>query len=146
MLTLILLGLASAGCIVWAVKSDWDIEEFAIGLAVVMCLSFVITVLTLCNRGKRFENTIEQYKNIKTQVEDYNSLPDSAKLISLEYDIREDVLAMNNTISKHEVMSQSIWKGLWYSEEVGNLPKLHLIGKNENELPQATELPTDQNQ
>lgn len=146
MLTLILLGLASAGCIVWAVKSDWDIEEFAIGLAVVMCLSFVITVLTLCNRGKRFENTIEQYKNLKTQVEDYNSLPDSAKLISLEYDIREDVLAMNNTISKHKVMHESIWKGLWYSEEVGNLPKLHLIGKNENELPQATELPTDQNQ
>ena len=146
MLTLILLGLASVGCIVWAVKSDWDIEEFAIGLAVVMCLSFVITVLTLCNRGKRFENTIEQYKNLKTQVEDYNSLPDSAKLISLEYDIREDVLAMNNTISKHKVMHESIWKGLWYSEEVGNLPKLHLIGKNENELPQTTELPTDQNQ
>ena len=146
MLTIILMVLAAAGCIVWAVKSDWDIEEVAIALAIVMCICVIVTLLTLCNRGKRFDYTIEKYNNLKAQVEDYNSLPDSAKLISLEYDIRDDVLDMNNTISKHEVMSQSIWKGLWFSEEVGNLPKLHIIGKNDNELPQATELPTDQNQ
>lgn len=146
MLTLILLGLAAAGCIVWAVKSDWDSKEVAIILAIVMCIIIVITLLTLCNRGKRFDYTIEKYNNIKAQVEDYNSLPDSAKLISLEYDIREDVLDMNNTISKHNVMSQSIWKGLWFSEEVGNLPKLHIIRKSDNEMTQATELPTDQKQ
>lgn len=136
MLTIILLAAITIGCIIWSCKSDWDVQDVAIAFAIVMCLSLSIVLLTLCNRGKRFEYAKQEYLNLKTQVEEYNSLPDSCKLVTFEYDIRKDVLAMNNKISRHAVMHKSIWKGPWFSEEIGQLPKLHIVAKTNNDIIQ----------
>lgn len=140
MLTLILLAAIIIGLIIWACNSDWDVQEAAICTSIVVGVIFIIVCLTLCNRGKRFDLVKEEYGNLKMQVEEYNSLPDSCKLVTFEYDIRKDVLAMNNKISRHEVMSKSIWRGLWFSEEIGRLDKLHVIAKADTREPeQSTE-------
>ena len=138
MLTLILLAAIVVGLIVWACKSDWEEQEVAICASIVFGIVFIIVCLTLCNRGKRFDYVKETYANLKTQVEEYNSLPDSCKLVTFEYDIRKDVLEMNNKISRHEVMSKSIWKGLWFSEEIGRLDKLHILGKADTRESEQT--------
>jgi len=130
MLTLILLAAIFAVCVIWERKAGYQNEDLAFGTAIFFGLALAITVLTLCNKGKRFERTKEEYRNLEMQVAEYNTLPDSVKIMSLEYDIRKDVLEMNNTISKHKVMSKSLWIGPWNSEEIGRLPKLHIVSKD----------------
>lgn len=140
MLTLILLAAIVIGLIIWTCKSYWDAHEVAFYLTIIFSGVFIIVCLTLCNRGKRFDLVKEEYGNLKMQVEEYNSLPDSCKLVTFEYDIRKGVLSMNDKISRHKVMSKSIWRGLWFSEEIGRLDKLHIIGKadtRESEQPTA---------
>ena len=94
-------------------------------------LAIIVLPLDLINRNARFEYQIERYNNVQQMVEEYNSLPDSSahRIESLEADIRDKILDVNNTIAEHKVMSKSLWTGPWYSEKVGNLPKLSLNGK-----------------
>lgn len=109
--------------------SDWEHWGIVSLIAAVVVAVFMVVVpLTLINRNSRFEYTAEEYNNMKSLVEQYNNCPDSSafRIVSLEQDIREDVLDMNNTISEHKVMSKSPWVGPWYSEKVGRLEKLKL--------------------
>jgi hypothetical protein len=57
-------------------------------------------------------------------------MPDSCKIVSFEYDIREDVLKMNNIVSNHKVMSKSPWVSVWHSKEIGKLEKLKIYHEN----------------
>ncbi len=95
-------------------------------VAFVVTLALFVLSLTLINRQAKFNYIIEQHDNLELMVKSYNVQSDAIKIESLEYDIREKVLEMNNTISKHKVMSQSIWVNPWYSETVGNLKKLEV--------------------
>jgi len=98
-----------------------------------LCLAAIVCLLTLININNRFEEEKEHYANLKMQVEDYNALPDSCKNVSFEYDIREDVLRMNNDISDHKVMSRSPWVNIWYCKDIGKLEKLQIYHENKNE-------------
>ena len=97
-----------------------------------LCVSFIAGLvlipmsLSLINIGNRFNYIIEKYDNLKLQVETYNKMEDPTKIASFGYDIRKEVLRMNNQISKHKVMSNSVWVSCWYSKKVGNLEKLKL--------------------
>lgn len=128
MLTIITLLTLGAGFFWLGVRKE---AAPATLLGCALCLAAVISLLTLINIGKRFEEEKENYLNLKMQVEDYNALPDSCKNISFEYDIREDVLRMNNAISRHKVMSRSLWANLWHSKEIGDLEKLRVYGPRE---------------
>ena len=128
MLTIITLLVLGALCLWYGIKKEADF----IGVCgLLFSAAAVVCLLTLINIGKRFEEEKEHYANLKMQVEDYNALPDSCKNISFEYDIREDVLRMNNNISNHKVMSRSPWLNLWRSKEIGNLEKLRVYGPRE---------------
>ncbi len=128
MFTFIILSVIVAICILWFIFDAWY-DEVAVLIGCIAFFILLILTVSLCNRNKRFDNIKEQYENIKMQVDDYNNLPDSIKNVSFEYDMRKNVIKMNDVISEHKVMSKSIWTGPWYSEEVGNLEKLHLIMK-----------------
>ena len=128
MLTIIILLTLGAGLFWLGVKKE---TAPATLLGGALCLAAVVCLLTLININKRFEEEKEHYANLKMQVEDYNTLPDSCKNISFEYDIREDVLRMNNSISNHKVMSRSPWVNLWHSKEIGDLEKLRVYGPRE---------------
>ena len=91
----------------------WVVGTFFINLGV-FC--------SLININREFDYTIEKYNNLKVLVEEYNEKADSTGYPELEYDIRKQVVEMNNEISRHKVMHDSPWNGSWYSEEVGNLP------------------------
>lgn len=95
-------------------------------VAFIVALALFIISLTLINRQAKFNYIIEQHDNLELMVNSYNVQSNAIKVESLEYDIREKVLEMNNTVSKHKVMSQSIWVKPWYSETVGNLKKLEV--------------------
>lgn len=129
MLTFIILSVIVAGFALWAIFDEWNREISSI-FGGVFLFVLILCAISLCNRGNRFENIKEQYTNIKMQVDDYNNLPDSLKNVSFEYDLRNNVVEMNNTVSEHKVMSKSIWTGPWYSEEVGILEKLHISPKH----------------
>lgn len=124
-ITLLTLGAAS----LWYGIKKW--AEFATVFGVLSCAAAIICLLTLININKRFEEGKENYLNLKAQVDDYNALPDSCKNVSFEYDIRHDVLRMNNEISRHKVMSRSPWTNLWHSREIGDLEKLRVYGPQE---------------
>lgn len=130
MLTICLLAIISivSGLFGFHSKNDYDVLKtccLGTGLILFICL------LTLININSRFEFTKESYFNLRTQVDSYNSIPDSCKNISFEYDIRKDLLKINNIISKHKVMSKSPWLNIWYSKEIGSLEKLNVYGKKE---------------
>lgn len=123
MLTLVILLVTSVTCIVLGYIYDNGFVGF-IGFCAISCS--IILLLSLINISSRFQVEIEEYNNLKAQIEAYNTLPDSCKDVSFEFDLRRDVIEMNNKISKHKVMSKSGWSNLWNSEEIGDLPKLEL--------------------
>lgn len=129
MLTFIILITVLVGFALWFIFDEWN-REIPSVLGGLFLFILILCAISLCNRNNRFENIKEQYTNIKMQVDDYNNLPDSLKNVSFEYDLRNNVVEMNNTISKHKVMSKSIWTGPWYSKEVGKLEKLHILPKH----------------
>lgn len=126
MLTLVILLVTSVTCIVLGYIYDNGFVGF-IGFCAISCL--IILLLSLININSRFQVEIEEYNNLKAQIEAYNALPDSCKDVSFEFDLRRDVIAMNNKISKHKVMSKSGWSNLWNSEEIGSLEKLNIYEK-----------------
>lgn len=126
MLTLVILLVTSVTCIVLGYIYDNGFVGF-IGFCAISCL--IILLLSLININSRFQVEIEEYNNLKAQIEAYNALPDSCKDVSFEFDLRRDVIAMNNKISKHKVISKSGWSNLWNSEEIGSLEKLNIYEK-----------------
>ena len=99
----------------------WDLTLVAMW-AIIAFLADLIVFCSLVNINREFDYTIEKYNNLKTLVVEYNEKADSTGYPELEYDIRKQVVEMNNEISKHKIMHDSPWNGPWYSEKVGNLP------------------------
>ena len=126
MLILVILLVTSVTCIVLGYIYDNGFVGF-IGFWAIFCL--IILLLSLINIRSRFQVEIEEYNNLKAQIEAYNALPDSCKDVSFEFDLRRDVIAVNNKISKHKVMSKSPWVNIWYSKEIGSLDKLNVYEK-----------------
>ena len=62
--------------------------------------------------------------NLKAQVE----YIDKDDIVTSE-NLRNQVLNMNNTIDSHRVYHKNIWIGDFYSEKIGNLPKLEWKSK-----------------
>lgn len=107
-------------------------NDYTVPVIFWLAIAFLLNLgiyASLVNIGKEFEYTIEKYGNLKTLVEEYNETVDSTGYPELEYDIRKQVVDMNNEISEHKVMRKSIWKGPWYSKEIGDLPKLSVKRK-----------------
>ena len=132
MLTFILVGafFIVPLAIVIAIYAKGEYCNIALNFIIVIAFLLNIAIYTsLVNIGKEFEYTIEKYDNLKTLVEEYNETVDSTGYPELEYDIRKQVVDMNNEISEHKVMRKSIWKGPWYSKEIGALPKLSVKRK-----------------
>ncbi len=128
MLTVIIVLTLFVGCFAWAFFDEKH-RDCSISIGTISGFALVIILFSFINIGNRFNYIVEKYDNLKLQVEEYNNMSEPIKVSSLEYDIREDVLEMNNTISKHKVMSQGVWTSCWYSKKVGNLEKLKLSSK-----------------
>lgn len=128
MLTVIIVLTLFVGCFAWAFFDEKHMD-CSMSIGTMSGIALVIILFSFINIGNRFNYIVEKYNNLKLQVEEYNNMSEHIKVSSLEYDIREDVLEMNNTISKHKVMSQSVWTSCWYSKKVGNLEKLKLSSK-----------------
>lgn len=129
MLTLIILGISLLLSIILIVlgKHFWcDACEY-IGVAILSCaiVCFVTVACFSIDRKNYFKYQIEEYENVKMQVEAYNRDTTTIENITL----RQSVLDENNMVSKNKVFSKSKWVGPWYSEEIGNLEKLEMRKK-----------------
>ncbi len=90
----------------------------------VICMGGLIgSCCSLVNIKTRFAETKEQCLNAKAIAESYDN-SDKDRIEAL--DLMQLVYEENNTIIKHRTHSQSLWDGLWYSEEIGNLPLITL--------------------
>ena len=87
-----------------------------IALAVCACIGITLE--------SDWEYTEAQYYNLKAQVE----YIDKDDIVTSE-NLRNQVLHMNNTIDSHRVYHKNIWVGDFYSEKIGNLPKLEWKSK-----------------
>ena len=65
-----------------------------------------------------------KYYNLKQQIE----YVDKDDIVTSE-NLRNQVLEMNNEIDAHRIYSKNIWFGYFYSERIGNLPKLEWKSK-----------------
>lgn len=133
MLTLILLGIffivPLVTCIVLYVKEN----DYAAPVIIWLVIAFLLNLCTyasLININKSFEYTVERYDNLKKS---FDELYGGNESDFVQYDMRKEVISMNDEISKHKVMHNSIWKGPWYSKEVGELPKISLYRKTNKE-------------
>lgn len=95
--------------------------------AITACLTFIALIICTCigiTLESDWEYTEAQYYNLKTQVE----YVDKDDIVTSE-NLRNQVLHMNNTIDTHRVYHKNMWVGDFYSEKIGNLPKLEWKSK-----------------
>ena len=101
----------------------WFWGDFCCVLACVFGIisAFVLAValIALPIQQSEFDYTKEEYYNLKVQVEYVES-----DIVLNDANLRNQVLEMNNKISSHKVYSRNWWVGVYYSKEIGNLPKL----------------------
>ena len=82
-------------------------------------IAVVVIPIVLINEENEFAYEIEKYQNLREQVETL-----SGDDIVTGENLRNQVLKMNNEISKHKIYSKSSWVGVFYSEDIGNLEPL----------------------
>ena len=130
MLTLILLGIFFIVPLVIFIVQYVKENDYTAPVIIWLATEFLLNLCTyasLININKSFEYTVERYENLKKTVDECYS--DTY----IDLYLRDEVISMNNEISKHKVMHNSIWKGPWYSKEVGELPKISLDRKTNKE-------------
>lgn len=116
---LTLLGIALVIYDHWLVPYS-NIPSFA-GWTLTLGGGFIIVtmLITAATLETEFAYTEDQYNNLKEQLE-YVERDD----IVTGENLRNQVLDMNNTISKHKRYSQNWWVGMWHSKRIGNLEPL----------------------
>lgn len=87
-------------------------------IALIVCLSISFTLKS------DWEYYKAQYYNLRQQVE----YVDKDDILTSE-NLRNQVLDMNNKIDSHKIYHNNFWLKDFYSEEIGNLPKLEWKSK-----------------
>ena len=88
-------------------------------LSIPLGFVLVIMAINLMTLSDDFGFEKEKYYNLKEQVEHI----ETDDVVTAE-NLRNQVLEMNNTISKHKSYKDNIWIGMWYSEDIANLEPL----------------------
>ena len=91
---------------------------FVSTIALIVCLSIGFTLKS------DWEYCKAQYYNLRQQVE----YVDKDDILTSE-NLRNQVLNMNNKIDEHRIYHNNFWLEDFYSEEIGNLPKLEWKSK-----------------
>ena len=119
-LTIIFLAVG-IGMLVYSHKR-WDTDgiELIGGLLTILCtIGLLIELLMATMVESKFAYYESQYENLKEQLE----YVDSDDIVTGD-NLRNQVLDMNNAISKHKCYSQNWFIGMYYSEHVGSLEPL----------------------
>lgn len=109
------------------VGMKYDCFGLYICSAITACLVLIALIICICvgmTIESDWEYTEAQYYNLKAQVE----YIDKDDIVTSE-NLRNQVLDMNNTIDSHRVYHKNMWVGDFYSEKIGNLPKLEWKSK-----------------
>ena len=75
-----------------------------------------------------FDYTEEEYINLSMQI----GTVDRDDIVTGE-NLRNQVLEMNNKISKHKCYSKNLWVGMFWSERIGALEPLEVPHSNRSE-------------
>jgi len=121
---LVFVALIVLGVVMIIAGYHWYNDGMVIGggaLSILCGIVVVIMLFCLSTLETDFAYYEDQYNNLKEQVE-YVEHDD----IVTSENLRNQVLKVNNDISKHKRYSQNILVGMWYSERLGNLEPLKL--------------------
>ena len=109
--------------IILIIYGNKEYEDWAVftGATLSIIGGIVVVIMLLCasTLPADFAYTEEKYNNLKTQLEKV----ERDDIVTGE-NLRNQVLDMNNEISKHKCYSQNMWVSMWYSERIGNLQPL----------------------
>lgn len=80
---------------------------------------------------KHTELTKAEYLEIQREVQQISRLggQECDLTVLAKKDLFENVREMNKTIDKHRIYNKSLWLNWFYSEEIGNLPKLDYVSE-----------------
>ena len=92
---------------------------FGIGGIVLGSIGSLAILITVATLKSDFEFYEAEYHNLKHQVEYVNK----DDIVTSE-NLRNQVLKINNIIDRHRIYHKNIFVGDFYSERIGNLPKL----------------------
>lgn len=96
------------------------------GTGVIALLGTIIAALTLININTRFQEKLYDYEVITQMVESYDG-QDFGNMDGLT----KQVVEMNLTITQHKAHYNSLWTGLWHSEEIANLEPIRFDQKKQ---------------
>ena len=109
--------------IILIIYGNKEYEDWALftGWVSVVIGGIVVVIMLLCasTLPADFAYLEEKYNNLKTQIETI----ERDDIVTGE-NLRNQVLDMNNEISKHKCYSKNMWVSMWYSERIGNLEPL----------------------
>ena len=135
MLVFIILGLVLLGGIalcIWGDFGGYDGEEAATTLGATLALVSsiaIIILLTEVSWKRDIEFDKAKYEELKRETIQLSNMSSSECDLNIlaKKDLFEEVRKMNNYIDKNKYYSNSLWLNWFYSEEIGNLPKLDYV-------------------
>ena len=94
----------------------------------VLASILIITLATDYPSKARVDYDIAMYNELKLEVQQLSTIGGNNCELNLlaKRELFYEVRKMNNYIDKNKIMSESLWVGVFYSKEIGNLEKIEL--------------------
>lgn len=122
LLTILFLVVGIIGLVFSIIKYKKTCNDNWVGLEVLsaafILTSIIMSIVIMDNRYQR-KVEIEEYRNLKEQV----NYVDKDYIVT-DANLRNQVLEMNNKISKNKVYGHNIWVSGFYNPELGDSEKL----------------------
>jgi len=124
MLLITLFGVLTLIGVIMAIISQksWNYDKLSFPgwmLISIFGLGFITCLACTIDLKSNFAYNEDRYNNLKAQVE----MCDRDDILT-DANLRNQVLDMNNDISKHKQYSKNVWIGMYYSERLGSLEPL----------------------
>lgn len=122
LLTILFLVVGIIGLVFSIIKYKKTCNDNWVGLEVLnatfILTSIIMSIVIMDNRYQR-KVELEEYRNLKEQV----NYVDKDYIVT-DANLRNQVLEMNNKISKNKVYGHNIWVSGFYNPELGDSEKL----------------------
>ena len=126
-LVFLFIGILLLGIVLMYLENKFDSAICAIcgiGSILVATIALIVCISIGFTLKSDWEYYKAQYYNLRQQVE----YVDKDDIMTSE-NLRNQVLNMNNKIDAHKIYHNNFWLNDFYSEEIGNLPKLEWKSK-----------------
>lgn len=117
-LLILVVGLVLLICGIILYKKTYSGDGMKIFGGLLLIIGIIVGIAAIDNIYRR-KVQLEEYENLKYQVENIEM-----DYIVTDANLRQQVLEMNNKISKNKIYGDNIWISAFYNPELGKCEKL----------------------